>query len=110
MISGGPLSNRLPLVLLGCIVALTVAARSAWTMYANVDPLAALLWRLRLRDHGRLRLAFAAVAWTLIEIISWPFTRYHFPLLPVISVLAAAFVVRVWDAVVARGRAHDSAP
>ena len=95
---------------------LTPAQVRRWTDVANAywfvigtGALAALLWRPRLRDRGRLLLAFAVVSWTLIEIISWPFTRYHFPLLPVISLLAAAFVVRLWDAVGAREDPHDRA-
>ncbi|HYM15094.1 MAG TPA: glycosyltransferase family 39 protein, partial [Dehalococcoidia bacterium] len=42
------------------------------------------------RDRARLAVVFAVVAWTGIEIISWPFTRYHFALLPIVSVLAGA--------------------
>jgi len=52
----------------------------------------------RPRDPGRLALIFALLAWTGIEIISWPFTRYHFALLPIVSLLAAAGVAAWWEA------------
>ncbi len=66
-----------------------------WAMLAAAAVSVRSWWRPR--DPGRLILIFALTAWTAIEIISWPFTRYHFPLLPVISVLAASGVVGLWD-------------
>lgn len=46
---------------------------------------------LLLRARGRQRGAFAylIVAWTAIETITWPETRYHLPLMPLICMFAA---------------------
>lgn len=51
---------------------------------------------LLLRAPGRRRGVFAymVVAWTAIETITWPETRYHFPLMPLICMFAAW---AVWD-------------
>jgi 4-amino-4-deoxy-L-arabinose transferase-like glycosyltransferase len=75
----------------------------AWGGIATLYWWAALLvaaasvrWWWRPREPAVLVLIFALVAWTGIEVISWPFTRYHFALLPVVSVLAAAGLVRAW--------------
>lgn len=50
------------------------------------------------RRRGSLLLIVAAAGWTLIFGFIPPSTRFHFALGPVIAILAAAFVVFVWDA------------
>ncbi len=50
----------------------------------------ALWWR---RDRGRVVLAYLFVAWTAILVISWPETRYHLPLVPILCMFAAWTIV-----------------
>ncbi len=55
------------------------------------------------RNRGILALVMVALVWTLVFGVVTPATRYHFPLGPIISILAGAFLVFVWDgAAVAR--------
>ncbi len=48
----------------------------------------------RARDRRRNVLAYLVVAWTATLIVAWPQTRYHMPLLPILSMFAAWTIVR----------------
>ncbi len=50
------------------------------------------------RNRGGLVVVVAALGWTLLFSYFETFPRYHFPLDPLIAVLAAVFAVFVWDA------------
>jgi hypothetical protein len=52
---------------------------------------------LRRRNRASLVLILAALTWTILFGFIQPGTRYHFALGPVISILAGAFLVFVWD-------------
>ena len=64
---------------------------------------AAPLW-LSIARRRRLVLAFALVTWTLLLSAFWPESRYHFPIVPVLCIFAAALVVTAWDAAARRLR------
>ena len=49
---------------------------------------------LRAPDRRRAVLAYMIAAWTAIEIITWPETRYHLPVVPLVCMFAAWVVVR----------------
>lgn len=76
-----------------------------WAQLANIyyfivgawALLALPLW-LRRAPPARLALAYAAVAWSATTLIFWPESRYHFAIVPVLCVFAAAFAVQVWHA------------
>lgn len=59
--------------------------------YFGIGGCALLAMPLLLRAPGRRRAVFAyvMVAWTAIETITWPETRYHYPLTPLICMFAA---------------------
>ena len=65
--------------------------------------IAAALSLLR-RNRPALVLIVAALAWTLLFSFIRSNTRYHFPLGPVISIMAGAFIVYVWDGALVLGR------
>ncbi|MEX2225266.1 MAG: glycosyltransferase family 39 protein [Dehalococcoidia bacterium] len=71
--------------------------------------LAAPLW-LRVRERPRLVLAFGLLAWTAIEITFWPEPRYHTPVLPLLSVCAAAGVAWLAGTVINRTRRIELSP
>ena len=51
-----------------------------------------------LRRHRLcLVLLVAILGWTLFFSFIFSVPRYHFPLIPAISILAAAFLVSAWD-------------
>ena len=37
------------------------------------------------------------IGWSLIFLLLVPYSRYHFPIGPLLSILAAAFAVGLWD-------------
>lgn len=51
---------------------------------------------LRRRDRPLLVLLWFAISWTIIHLIFRPQPRYHYPILPVVCVLAAMVVVEAW--------------
>jgi 4-amino-4-deoxy-L-arabinose transferase-like glycosyltransferase len=59
---------------------------------------------LRARDRRRAALAYMIAAWTAIEIVTWPETRYHLPVIPLVCLFAAWAVVSVCGWVLARRR------
>lgn len=61
-----------------------------------------LLWRRR--DRSRFALAYLIAGWTAIQIVSWPQTRYHLPLLPIICMFAGWTAVSAASAVVTTTR------
>lgn len=62
------------------------------------------------RNRPALVLIVAVVGWTLLYSFFRPVTRYHFPLGPVISIMAGAFIIFIWDgALVAIRRLQPSA-
>lgn len=65
------------------------------------------------RDRLALALILPAIGWTLLFGLIPPITRFHFALGPVIAIMAAAFLVFVWDALrgssVRTSRAADPA-
>lgn len=63
------------------------------------------LWLLRPKQPARLAVGFALVGWTTIEIVSWPFPRYHFAVEPVLCIFAAGLVVALADALIGAGAA-----
>jgi 4-amino-4-deoxy-L-arabinose transferase-like glycosyltransferase len=57
---------------------------------------------LRAPDPRRAVLAYMIAAWTAIEIITWPETRYHLPVVPLVCMFAAWVAVTASGWVVAR--------
>jgi 4-amino-4-deoxy-L-arabinose transferase-like glycosyltransferase len=57
---------------------------------------------LRAPDRRRAVLAYVIAAWTAIEIITWPETRYHLPVVPLVCMFAAWVAVTASGWVVAR--------
>jgi 4-amino-4-deoxy-L-arabinose transferase-like glycosyltransferase len=51
---------------------------------------------LRAPDRRRGVLAYMIATWTVIEIITWPETRYHLPVVPLVCMFAAWVPVRGW--------------
>jgi 4-amino-4-deoxy-L-arabinose transferase-like glycosyltransferase len=75
---------------------LTVAEARRWSLLADwyfygvgVAALFGAALLLRSPTPRRGALAYVIVAWTAIEIITWPETRYHLPLIPLICMFAA---------------------
>lgn len=64
---------------------------------------AAALCLLR-RNRASLILVVAGLGWTLLFTFFNAFSRYHFPIVPLIAILAAALAVFVWDDAVLRRR------
>lgn len=56
------------------------------------------------RNRAAAVLLMAALGWTALFGIVYPVTRYHFPLGPVIAILAGAFLVLAWDGVLTATR------
>lgn len=82
-----------------------------WTNLANgyfftvgAVALAGLAYCLIRRNRASLVLVLAILGWSIIFSVINPEPRYHFPLGPIISILAAAFVIAGWDAVRAKQR------
>jgi 4-amino-4-deoxy-L-arabinose transferase-like glycosyltransferase len=79
----------------------------AWSTLANIYlfavgslallAVAALPLSPSLRKNWRLVPIAFGVAWSLLFVLVIPQTRYHFPVAPVLSILAAAVLVAVWD-------------
>jgi 4-amino-4-deoxy-L-arabinose transferase-like glycosyltransferase len=59
---------------------------------------------LRAPDRRRAALAYMLAAWTAIEIITWPETRYHLPVVPLVCMFAAWVAASASRWVVARAR------
>ncbi len=82
-----------------------------WTSVSNayyftvgaVALLGAPLWFTR-RDRRRLLIVWFVASWTLANLIFVPTTRYHFPLIPMLCVLAALALSGGWDAIRKPGR------
>ena len=49
------------------------------------------------RNRASLPIIVAAVGWTLLFGFVTPTTRYHFPVGPLIAIMAAAFIMFAWD-------------
>ena len=47
--------------------------------------------------QGQLALVVVGIGWSLVFVPFIPETRYHFPLVPLLSILAAASVVMLWE-------------
>ena len=83
-----------------------------WKKLANiyfftvaVIALLAVPFALSLRRTGHLAIVVFAAGWSLVFLIFVPYSRYHFPVNPLLSILAAAFAVALWDrTAVLRGR------
>jgi 4-amino-4-deoxy-L-arabinose transferase-like glycosyltransferase len=76
-----------------------------WYFFAiGVGALLAAPLLLRAPDRRRTALAYMAIAWTAIEIITWPETRYHLPVVPLVCMFAAWSAVSAAGWVIARAR------
>ena len=64
---------------------------------AGAAALVVMAWSLIRRDGTYLVLIVAALGWTLLFGFITPASRFHYPLGPVIAILAGAFLVLVWD-------------
>ncbi len=74
--------------------------------------LAGAAWALIRRNPAGLLLIVAGLGWTLLFGLIPPASRFHFAVNPVISILAGAFLLAVWDEVrvpLARWRGASSA-
>ena len=56
------------------------------------------------RNRASYVLLGAVLGWTLLFAIISPVSRYHFPLVPITSILAGAFLVFAWDGARSLGR------
>lgn len=94
---------------------LSDAEAERWTLLSNWyyyvvggwAVLSAPLWWRRL-SGPLLASGWFAVAWTLVYALFVPDFRYHFPILPMVCVLAACGAVAVWDAIAGRRGAQPS--
>ena len=64
---------------------------------AGAAAVVAMAWSLIRRQGSHLVLIFAALGWTLLFGFITPASRFHYPLGPIIAILAGAFLVLVWD-------------
>lgn len=64
---------------------------------------------LRAPDRRRMALAYMIAAWTAIEVITWPETRYHLPVVPLVCMFAAWVVEWSWRWVADRGAGRSGA-
>lgn len=85
-----------------------------WTRLANgyfftvgALALAAAAYCLLARLRASLVVLVAVAGWSFVFSIVNPEPRYHFPLEPLMSILAAALAVAVWDAVSGARRSAD---
>jgi len=53
----------------------------------------------RRHDRWHVAIAWGVLGWTAAEIVFWPESRYHFPVVPLLAILAAAAAARAWDRV-----------
>lgn len=76
---------------------------SNWYYYvvAGWAVLSAPLWWPRARGPLRVVLWFS-ISWTLVYVLFVPDFRYHFPIIPMLCVLAACGAIAAWDALVKR--------
>ena len=64
---------------------------------AGAAALVVMAWSLIRREGNYLVLIFAALGWTLLFGFITPSSRFHYPLGPIIAILAGAFLVLAWD-------------
>ena len=64
----------------------------------------AMVYGLSRRDRRRFALAYLVLVWTLVLTVPWPESRYHFPVVPILCVFAAATLIALWDEIPARLR------
>jgi hypothetical protein len=64
----------------------------------------AMAYGLSPRDRRRFALVYLVLVWTLIHTILWPESRYHFPVVPLLCIFAAATLIALWDGIPARLR------
>ena len=76
----------------------------AWKNLANVYfftvgamALLAIPVALTSKRKGHVAIVVFGIAWSLIFLLLVPYSRYHFPIGPLLSILAAAFAVGLWD-------------
>lgn len=80
-------------------------AADRWAAVANLYFFAVLaaaaggLLTLRRGVGWHVTIAWGLLGWTAAEIVFWPESRYHFPVVPLLAILAAAAASRAWDAV-----------
>lgn len=80
-----------------------------WYFYAiGIAALAGAALHLRSGHRQRIALGYVVISWTAIEIITWPETRYHLPVTPLICMFAASAII--WAIEDRRPRGIESEP
>ena len=76
----------------------------AWKNLANVYfftvgamALLAVPFALKSKRKGHVAIVIFGIGWSLAFLMLVPYSRYHFPIGPLLSILAAAFAVGLWD-------------
>ena len=64
----------------------------------------AMVYWLSMRDRRRFALVYLVLVWTLIHTVLWPESRYHFPVVSILCIFAAATLIAVWDQITSRLR------
>lgn len=79
-------------------------AADRWATLANVYffamlavALAGVAFVFRRTNRWHVAMAWGVLGWTAAEIIFWPESRYHFPIVPLLAIFAAAAASHAWD-------------